>query len=99
MRYWHHCLIWIVLFVLAVLSVAGCAPSIPTVEEAPYKISWSGESYGTVYCDDYELGSSVIIDGYWELTVDEGLFADYYYVDRLLILDASEVTIEKRETK
>ena len=89
MKYWHYCLIWIVLFVLVVLSVVGCSgSSIPAVAEAPYKITWRGEEYGTVYCDNYELGSSVVIEGYWEYG---------HYVDNLLILDASKVVIETRE--
>ena len=69
----------------------------PSVEEAPYEINWViGDGfYGTVYCDNYELGSSVVIGGYWEFTGGVSN-PGYHYKDRLLILDGSAVTIERR---
>ena len=89
----------LIVMVLLVLLLIGCSgPLMPTVAEAPYKITWTGITAGTVYCDDYELGSSVVVDGYWEY--ESNLFDEgYFYIDKLLILDASKVVIEKRVAK
>ena len=83
---------------LTLLLLVGCAgPAVPGIEEAPYRISWnSGEgSRGAVYCDNYELGSSVVIDGYWEY--ESGWSPGFCRKDGLLILDAGSVRIEKRK--
>ena len=88
----------IVGLLLVVLLLAGCTVLVvPSVKEAPYRISWnSGEgSRGTVYCNNYELGSSVVIDGYWEF--EGGFESGFYYKDGLLILDAGSVRIESRK--
>lgn len=84
------------LLILTILLVGCSEVSLPTAAEAPYKIIWHGESSGTVYSDNYELGSSVVVAGYWERT--GGLNYRYVYRDKLLILDASEVIIEERGT-
>jgi len=90
----------IMVLVLCLVLLMGCSgPSLPPVEEVPYVVIWEKAVGGTgrVYCDNYELGSSVIIDGYWEfrtIIISPG----YFYNDGLLILDAGAVRIEKRET-
>lgn len=93
---------FLVCLLLCSLLLLGCSePALPSAEEAPYKITWKGgyDASGTVYCDNYELGSSVIIDGYWEYGVIEIFTPGYYYKDKLLILDASKVVIEERVAK
>lgn len=80
-----------------VLLLVGCSESLaPVVEEAPYKIAWQGSKgiSGVIYCDNYELGSSVIVEGYWEFRT--GLSPGYYYEDKLLVLVAATVVIEDR---
>lgn len=86
-----------VILLVGLLLLAGCAgPQLPTTTEAPYEITWSGPT-GTshrIYSDNYELGSSVIIRGYWEF--HRKLPYEFRYSDGILVLDASRVEIEVR---
>jgi len=86
----------LICLLLCLLLLSGCSgPALPSAEEVPYRIAIYGEVNRFVYCDNYELGSSVVVKGFWEY--NKAVFKPgYVYRDKLLIIDASIVEIEDR---
>ncbi len=100
----NRLLIIIVVFILIGLPIllGSCGAYIepPGIEEAPYKILWKeGTTSRSIYTDNYKLGSSVVVEGYWEYKRSYGFNSypvGWFYKNNLLILDANSIVIEER---
>lgn len=84
-----------ILIIGTLIFSTSCAKYIeaPNIEQAPYEISWTERNRTKIiYTNNYELGNSVTIEGYW---TRNGTFG-WSYEDNIIILEPISIIIKRR---